>query len=230
MKFGVVVFPGSNCDQDMIHVLRDIMGQEVVELWHKNHDLKGVDFVVLPGGFSFGDYLRSGAIARFSPIMTEVIEFANKGGYVFGVCNGFQVLCEAGLLPGALMHNDSHKFICKNVNIRCETNNSMVTNNITAGQVLSVPIAHGEGKYHADEETLAALQANDQVLFRYCTADGRLDSEANPNGSISNIAGVTNKTRNVFGMMPHPERAADENLGNLDGKVLFESILSVIEA
>jgi len=230
MKFGVVVFPGSNCDHDMIYVLREIMGQEVVELWHKDHDLKGVDFVVLPGGFSFGDYLRSGAIARFSPIMTEVIEFANKGGYVFGVCNGFQVLCEAGLLPGALMHNDSHKFICKNVNIRCETNNSLVTNQIKPGAALSIPIAHGEGKYHADADTLAELQANDQVLFRYCDADGKLDDDSNPNGSMSNIAGVTNKARNVFGMMPHPERAADENLGNLDGKAMFESILSGVTA
>ena len=226
MKFGVVVFPGSNCDHDMIYVLREIMGQEVVELWHKDHDLKGVDFVVLPGGFSFGDYLRSGAIARFSPIMTEVIEFANNGGYVFGVCNGFQVLCEAGLLPGALLHNDTHKFICKNVNIRCETANSLVTSQIETGRVMQIPIAHGEGKYHADAETLAEIQSNDQVLFRYCEADGKLDDDANPNGSMSNIAGVTNKRRNVFGMMPHPERAADENLGNLDGKAMFESILA----
>jgi phosphoribosylformylglycinamidine synthase len=230
MKFGVVVFPGSNCDQDMIHVLRNVMGQEVVELWHKYHDLQGVDFVVLPGGFSFGDYLRSGAIARFSPIMKEVIEFAKNGGYVFGVCNGFQVLCEAGLLPGVLLHNDNQKFICKNVYIRCETNNTLVTNQIKAGAALKIPIAHGEGRFHADEETLAELEASGQVLFRYCDENGNIASAYNPNGSISNIAGVTNKNRNVFGMMPHPERAADENLGNLDGKAMFESILAGITA
>lgn len=230
MKFGVVVFPGSNCDQDMIYVLRNVMGQEVVELWHKDHDLQGVDFVVLPGGFSFGDYLRSGAIARFSPIMNEVIDFANKGGYLFGVCNGFQVLCEAGLLPGALLHNTSHKFICKNVNIRCETSNSMVTNQIEVGKALKIPIAHGEGRFYADEATLADMQANDQVLFRYCDDNGQLGDAFNPNGAINNIAGVTNKNRNVFGMMPHPERAADANLGNLDGKALFESILAGITA
>jgi phosphoribosylformylglycinamidine synthase len=230
MKFGVVVFPGSNCDQDMIHVLRNVMGQEVVELWHKYHDLQGVDFVVLPGGFSFGDYLRSGAIARFSPIMKEVIEFAKNGGYVFGVCNGFQVLCEAGLLPGVLLHNDNQKFICKNVYIRCETNNTLVTNQIKAGAALKIPIAHGEGRFHADEETLAELEASGQVLFRYCDEHGNISSAYNPNGSISNIAGVTNKNRNVFGMMPHPERAADENLGNLDGKAMFESILAGITA
>lgn len=228
MKFGVVVFPGSNCDQDMIYVLRNVMKQEVVELWHKDHDLQGVDFVVLPGGFSFGDYLRSGAIARFSPIMTEVIEFANKGGYVFGVCNGFQVLCEAGLLPGALLHNDSQKFICKNVNIRCETTDSLVSNQIKKGAALKIPIAHGEGRFYADEATLAEINGNDQVLFRYCDADGNTTAESNPNGALENIAGVTNKNRNVFGMMPHPERAADENLSNLDGKALFESILAGI--
>jgi phosphoribosylformylglycinamidine synthase len=206
------------------------MGQEVVELWHKDHDLQGVDFVVLPGGFSFGDYLRSGAIARFSPIMKEVIEFAKNGGYLFGVCNGFQVLCEAGLLPGVLLHNDNQKFICKNVYIRCETNNTLVTNQIKAGAALKIPIAHGEGRFHADEETLAELEASGQVLFRYCDENGNIASAYNPNGSISNIAGVTNKNRNVFGMMPHPERAADENLGNLDGKAMFESMLAGITA
>ena len=230
MKFGVVVFPGSNCDQDMIYVLRNIMKQEVVELWHKDHDLQGVNFVVLPGGFSFGDYLRSGAIARFSPIMKEVIDFANNGGYLLGVCNGFQVLCEAGLLPGVLLHNDSQKFLCKNVNIRCETTESLVSNQMKAGEALKIPIAHGEGKFHADAETLAELQANDQVLFRYCDENGKLGDAFNPNGSVSNIAGVTNKKRNVFGMMPHPERAADENLGNIDGKALFESILAGVTA
>ncbi|MCB9192653.1 MAG: phosphoribosylformylglycinamidine synthase subunit PurQ [Flavobacteriales bacterium] len=230
MKFGVVIFPGSNCDQDMIYVLRNVMKQEVVELWHKDHDLQGVDFVVLPGGFSFGDYLRSGAIARFSPIMTEVIEFAKNGGYVFGVCNGFQVLCEAGLLPGALLHNNNQKFICKNVFIKSETDNSMVTNQVKTGAALKIPIAHGEGRFYADEATLADMKANDQILFRYCDANGNVDAAHNPNGSLENIAGVTNKGRNVFGMMPHPERAADPNLANEDGKALFESILAGVSA
>lgn len=230
MKFGVVVFPGSNCDQDMIYTLRDIMGQEVVELWHKDTDLQGCDMIMLPGGFSYGDYLRSGAIARFSPIMEKVIEFANNGGYLFGVCNGFQILCEAGLLPGALLHNTSHKFICKNVLLRTETNNSLVTRDIEKGTVLNIPIAHGEGRYHADAETLSSLQANDQVLFRYSDADGKITDDANPNGSVTNIAGVCNEKRNVFGMMPHPERAADEELANTDGRKLFESILSQVIA
>lgn len=225
MKFGVVIFPGSNCDQDMIYVLRNIMGQEVVELWHKDHDLQGCDMVVLPGGFSFGDYLRSGAIARFSPIMNEVIAHANRGGYVFGVCNGFQVLCEAGLVPGALLHNDTQKFICRNVNIRCETSKSLVTSAIEPGQVLTIPIAHGEGRFYADSSALAEMQSHDQVLFRYCDQNGKLDDAANPNGATSHIAGVCNKGRNVFGMMPHPERASDPELGNTDGRALFESML-----
>jgi phosphoribosylformylglycinamidine synthase I len=225
MKFGVVIFPGSNCDQDMIYVLRNIMGQEVVELWHKDHSLQGCDMVVLPGGFSFGDYLRSGAIARFSPIMTEVIAHANRGGYVFGVCNGFQILCEAGLVPGALLHNDTQKFICRNVNIRCETSNSLVTSAIEPGQVLTIPIAHGEGRFYASTQVLDEMQANDQVLFRYCDPNGKLDAAFNPNGATNSIAGVCNKGRNVFGMMPHPERASDVELGNTDGRALFESML-----
>ena len=225
MKFGVVIFPGSNCDQDMIYVLRNIMGQEVVELWHKDHSLQGCDMVVLPGGFSFGDYLRSGAIARFSPIMTEVIAHANRGGYVFGVCNGFQILCEAGLVPGALLHNDTQKFICRNVNIRCETSNSLVTSAIEPGQVLTIPIAHGEGRFYASAQVLDEMQANDQVLFRYCDPNGKLDAAFNPNGATNSIAGVCNKGRNVFGMMPHPERASDVELGNTDGRALFESML-----
>lgn len=225
MKFGVVIFPGSNCDKDMIYVLRDIMKQEVVELWHKDHDLKGVDFVVLPGGFSFGDYLRSGAIARFSPIMTEVIDFANKGGYVLGVCNGFQILCEAGLLPGALLHNDSHKFICDNVYIKPQSGTAMPSAELKSSQVLKIPIAHGEGRYYINEAGLKELNDNDQVMFRYCDAKGNVTPESNPNGALDNIAGVTNTGKNVFGMMPHPERAADVNLGNIDGKAIFESIL-----
>ena len=229
MKFGVVVFPGSNCDMDMVYVLETIMGQEVVKLWHKDTDLQGCEFIVLPGGFSYGDYLRSGAIARFSPIMEKVIEFANNGGYVMGICNGFQILCESGLLPGALLHNNSHKFICKNVNLSTQTTNTLVTNKFAEGQNILIPIAHGEGRYHADSETLKILNENDQVLFRYCDENGNITDEANPNGAIENIAGVCNAGRNVFGMMPHPERAADEELSNTDGRALFESILAAVE-
>jgi phosphoribosylformylglycinamidine synthase I len=230
MKFGVVIFPGSNCDQDMIYVLEKIMGQEVVELWHKDTDLQGVDAVVLPGGFSYGDYLRSGAIARFSPIMTKVIEFAGKGGYVFGVCNGFQILCEAGLLPGALLHNDERKFICKNVFIKAQTKDTLLTQAVPQDKALKIPIAHGEGKYFADADTLKKMNANGQILFRYCDENGNLTQEANPNGATENIAGVCNEGKNVFGMMPHPERAADPELGNTDGKFLFKSLLSLVNA
>ena len=229
MKFGVVVFPGSNCDMDMVYVLETIMGQEVVKLWHKDTDLQGCEFIVLPGGFSYGDYLRSGAIARFSPIMEKIIEFANNGGYVLGICNGFQILCESGLLPGALLHNNSHKFICKNVNLSTQTTNTLVTNKLAEGENILIPIAHGEGRYHADAETLKILNDNDQVLFRYCDENGNITDEANPNGAIENIAGVCNAGRNVFGMMPHPERAADEELSNTDGRALFESILAALE-
>ncbi|MBT3648738.1 MAG: phosphoribosylformylglycinamidine synthase subunit PurQ [Flavobacteriales bacterium] len=228
MKFGVVTFPGSNCDQDMIYVLESIMDQEIARLWHKDHDLQGCDFVVLPGGFSYGDYLRSGAIARFSPIMTEVIEFANKGGYVFGVCNGFQILCESGLVEGTLQHNNNQKFVCKNVHLRTETSDSLVTRSIDKGAVLNVPIAHGEGKFFAPSDVLKGIEDNDQVLFRYCDENGQITDDANPNGSINNIAGICNSNRNVFGMMPHPERAADPNLKNEDGKKLFESILNEV--
>jgi len=225
MKFGVVVFPGSNCDEDMVYVLRDIMKQETVKLWHKNTDLEGCDFIVLPGGFSYGDYLRSGAIARFSPIMESIVAHAAKGGFVFGVCNGFQILCEAGLLPGALLHNNERKFICKNVFIKAENTDSLVTNLIPKDKALKIPIAHGEGKYFADEATLKQLNDNDQILFRYCDEQGKVSADANPNGALENIAGVCNAGKNVFGMMPHPERAADEELANEDGRLLFESIL-----
>jgi phosphoribosylformylglycinamidine synthase len=230
MKFGVVTFPGSNCDQDMIYVLETIMEQEVERLWHKEHDLKGADFVVLPGGFSYGDYLRSGAIARFSPIMQEVVAHANKGGYVMGICNGFQILTESHLLPGALLHNNHQKFICENVHLKAQTTNSLVTSNHDLDKAYKIPIAHGEGNYHIDADGLKALNDNDQVLYRYCDAEGNITPEANPNGSLENIAGVTNMKRNVFGMMPHPERAADSVLGNEDGKALFESILNQVNA
>lgn len=228
MKFGVITFPGSNCDQDMVYVLETIMGQDVVELWHKDTDLQGCDFIVLPGGFSYGDYLRSGAIARFSPIMDKVIEHANNGGYVMGICNGFQILCESGLLPGALLHNNNQKFICKNVFLKAATTDTLVTANASDKEVVKIPIAHGEGRFHIDENGLKELKENDQILYRYCDENGEITDESNPNGAVDNIAGVTNKGRNVFGMMPHPERAADINLSNEDGKLLFESILSQI--
>jgi phosphoribosylformylglycinamidine synthase subunit PurQ / glutaminase len=226
MKFGVVVFPGSNCDEDMVYVLRDIMKQETVKLWHKNTDLEGCTHIVLPGGFSYGDYLRSGAIARFSPIMQSVTTHANNGGFLFGVCNGFQILCEAGLLPGALLHNDSRKFICRNVHIKSQTNKTQVTGKIALEKALKIPIAHGEGKYFADTDTLKKINDNGQVIFRYCDENGHITPESNPNGAIENIAGVCNLTKNVFGMMPHPERAADKELFNEDGRFLFESILN----
>ena len=227
MKFGVVIFPGSNCDKDMIYVLSNILKQEVVELWHKDRDLKHCDFIILPGGFSFGDYLRSGAIAKFSPIMQEIITFANNGGYVLGICNGFQILTESGLLPGALMHNNSHKFICKNIFLKTISKETKITS-LYNDSAIKIPIAHGEGKYFADDKTLASLEENDQILFKYCDRNGKVNSEANPNGSSFNIAGVCNKNRNVFGMMPHPERASDLQLKNTDGLTLFKSILENI--
>ncbi len=229
MKFGVVVFPGSNCDKDMIYVLETLYKQEVVSLWHKDTDLQNCDFIILPGGFSYGDYLRSGAIARFSPIMEKVIEFANNGGYVMGVCNGFQILCESGLLPGALLHNNSHKFICKNVYLSTQTNRSCITDRVNLDKPLSIPIAHGEGRYFADAETLQQLNDNEQVIFRYCDKNGNVTNESNPNGAVENIAGICDAGRNVFGMMPHPERAADQELKNTDGGFIFESIISVLE-
>lgn len=228
MKFGIITFPGSNCDHDMIYVLKNIMGYEVTSLWHKDHDLQGCNFIILPGGFSYGDYLRSGAIARFSPIMQEVIGFANKGGYVLGICNGFQILTESHLLPGALLHNNHQKFNCKNVYLKVETTHSLITSAYQKNDVIKIPIAHGEGRYFTDEKTIQTLLDNDQVLFKYCDDAGNITAESNPNGSLLNIAGVTNAGRNVFGMMPHPERAADENLKNTDGKKLFEFILQKV--
>lgn len=230
MKFGVITFPGSNCDHDLLYSLEKISGSKPVNLWHKDHDLQGCDMVFCPGGFSYGDYLRSGAIARFSPIMKEVIDFAGKGGYVMGICNGFQILTEAGLLDGALLHNNSRNFICKNVYLRTETTNSLVTRGIEKGAVLKVPIAHGEGKFFCDADTLKKINDEDRVLFRYCTENGQITDEANPNGALENIAGITNQGRNVFGMMPHPERAWADYLGNTDGRKLFESILESVVA
>jgi phosphoribosylformylglycinamidine synthase subunit PurQ / glutaminase len=229
MKFGVVVFPGSNCDQDMIFALGTSMQQDVVKLWHKDTDLQGCDFIVLPGGFSYGDYLRSGAIARFSPIMEQVINHANRGGYVLGVCNGFQILTEAGLLPGALLRNKEQKFVCKNIYIKPITNNSLLTSALDLNKAYKIPVAHGEGRYYIEQNGLAELKQNDQVLFHYCDENGNCDDISNFNGSLENIAGVTNKARNVFGMMPHPERATDEILGNTDGRAIFESILNLVK-
>jgi phosphoribosylformylglycinamidine synthase subunit PurQ / glutaminase len=228
MKFGVVVFPGSNCDDDMMHVLGRVLGANVRKLWHKDTSLEGFDTedcIVLPGGFSYGDYLRAGAIARYSPIMQSVISFANNGGKVWGICNGFQILCESGLLPGALVRNQEQKFISKNIYLRVETTDSLITRQCHKGQILKMPIAHAEGRYVPDASGLPSLLDHDQVLFRYCTAEGVLASD---NGSTDHIAGICNVERNVFGMMPHPERASEAILGNMDGLLLFKSLYSTI--
>jgi phosphoribosylformylglycinamidine synthase len=230
MKFGVVTFPGSNCDQDIMDVLSRVMGQPVENLWHKNQELKGADMIILPGGFSYGDYLRSGAIARFSPVMQEVIQFAKKGGYVLGICNGFQILTEAGLVPGALLHNENRKFICQNIYLKPATTNSLLTSELDPNKALKIPIAHGEGNYFARPDVIKSIEDQDQVLFRYSDEFGNVTPESNPNGSMHNIAGVCNAERNVFGMMPHPERAADAILGNQDGVAIFESILKSVLA
>jgi phosphoribosylformylglycinamidine synthase len=214
----------------MIYVLESIMGYQVERLWHKESDLKGADFIVLPGGFSYGDYLRSGAIANYSPIMTEVVKHAQGGGYVMGICNGFQILCESKLLPGALLHNDHQKFTCKNVYLKADNNASIINQGVSTSDVLKIPIAHAEGRYYAPEDLLKEINDNQQVIYRYCDATGELSSEANPNGSLENIAGVCNKEKNVFGMMPHPERAADPELGNTDGLKIFESMLNLVGA
>lgn len=230
MKFGVVTFPGSNCDMDMVHALEHDLEFEVVQLWHKDRDLQGADVIVLPGGFSYGDYLRSGAIARFSAIMESVVAHAKKGGRVLGVCNGFQILCEAGLLPGALLHNESQKFICRNVHLKPVSRKASITSNLDADSPLMIPIAHGEGNYHIDSDGLKALEDGDQVLFQYCDERGKVNPWSNPNGSIHHIAGVANKDMNVFGMMPHPERAASEDLGNTDGASILEGLVALAEA
>jgi len=224
MKFGVVVFPGSNCDKDLIWAVERATGSPAVELWHKDTDLKGCDFIFIPGGFSYGDYLRSGAIAKLSPIMGAIQEFASNGGYVMGICNGFQILCESGLLPGALLRNNSMQFICENIYLK-PANSSLLTKGLAKEEALKIPIAHGEGRYYIDEAGYKSLVANDQILFRYVTAKGEITEKANPNGSLDNIAGVCNAEKNIFGMMPHPERAADANLLNEDGMKIIKSIL-----
>lgn len=225
MKFAVLRFPGSNCDQDCVHALNGMAGASADYVWHKDTSLAGFDAVVIPGGFSYGDYLRCGAIARFSPVMDSVKKFAADGGPVIGICNGFQILCESGLLPGALVRNRGLHFICEHVRLRVESNETRFTSAASRGQILNIPIAHGEGCYFADDETLQSLQVGGQVLLRYCDAQGRTTDTTNPNGSRENIAGIRNKTGNVFGLMPHPERACDPLLGSTDGLVIFQSIL-----
>jgi phosphoribosylformylglycinamidine synthase len=225
LKVGIVVFPGSNCDHDAHYVAETIMGQDARLIWHKEGSIGDVDIVILPGGFSYGDYLRCGAIARFSPVMKDVVRFANSGGLVIGICNGFQVLTEAGLLPGVLLRNKSLLFICKYLYLRVENANTKFTNKCAPGDVLEIPIAHGEGNYFTDPETLARIEDNQQVVFRYCDRSGRLTDEANPNGSLNNIAGIINETGNVLGMMPHPERVSDPVLKHTDGRKIFESII-----
>ncbi len=228
MKFGVVRFPGSNCDEDTFHVLQNVMKQDTVMLWHKDHDLQGVDCVVLPGGFSYGDYLRSGAIARFSPLMREVKAFARRGGHVLGICNGFQVLLEMGLLPGAMLRNKNLKFLCQHVHIRVENGGTAFTNAGRKGQVLRMPIAHFDGNYYAPPPTRAELGRKRRVVFRYCEADGTVTEGANVNGSLDAIAGVVNEAGNVMGLMPHPERASEAVLGSTDGRVIFASLIRTL--
>jgi phosphoribosylformylglycinamidine synthase len=229
MNFAVLQFPASNCDQDSVHVLKDVLGHSAKLLWHKQRSLGDVDAVVVPGGFAYGDYLRTGAIARFSPVMVAVQEFAAQGGPVLGICNGFQILCEAGLLPGALIRNRSLQFRCENIFLKNETSDSPFTNKIPAGHALRMPIAHGEGCYFADEATLAGLKSQNQILWRYCDAQGNVVESANPNGSLDSIAGVCNAARNVAGLMPHPERASESILGSADGRWIFESLIHSLE-
>jgi len=224
----ILVFPGSNCDHDAYHAVKHVMGLDARFVWHKETDLGDTDVVIVPGGFSYGDYLRCGAIARFSPVMRSVVEFANKGGLVLGICNGFQILLESGLLPGAMLHNANLKFACKRVNLRVESSDSPFTNAFTKGRVVNVPIAHGEGNYVTDADGLKALEDHDQILFRYCDADGSVTDASNPNGSLSNIAGICNRGRNVMGMMPHPERAMEAAIGGTDGRLVFASVLAAL--
>jgi len=229
-KFGVVVFPGSNCDHDAYYAIKKILNQEAEFLWHKESDLKNCNVIILPGGFSYGDYLRTGSIARFSPIMNSVIDFANNGGIVIGICNGFQILLEAGLLPGVMLQNVSLKFICKDVYLKVENRNTIFTKEIPSEiNTIKIPIAHGEGNYFATEDQLKEILENNQIVFKYCDADGNIDESNNPNGSLLNIAGIVNKNGNVLGMMPHPERVCDPVLGNTDGQFIFNSIINHIE-
>ncbi|HLW82778.1 MAG TPA: phosphoribosylformylglycinamidine synthase subunit PurQ [Candidatus Acidoferrales bacterium] len=226
MKFGVVVFPGSNCDQDAYHAVSAVLGEPVEFLWHRSENIPGCDAIILPGGFAFGDYLRTGAIARFSPVMHAVERFARRGGLVLGICNGFQILLEAGLLPGAMLRNRALRFLCRDVHLRVETTNTPFTSAAQRGQILKIPIAHMEGNYFCDAKTLEELECNDQIVLRYATPAGEIEDSANPNGSLAAIAGICNRERNVFGMMPHPERAVEASLGSTDGLVIFRSIVN----
>jgi len=228
MKFGVVIFPGSNCDADCYHAVSTVTGQDVRYVWHEERDIRDLDCLLLPGGFSYGDYLRCGAVARFSPVMKSLIDHAAAGKYIIGICNGFQVLTEAGLLPGALYRNDHLKFVCKPQRLRVERTDLAFTHFYTAKQVVEFPIAHGEGRYYADPETLAKLEANHQIVFRYCEEDGAITDAANPNGSLNNIAGICNAEGNVLGLMPHPERRCDRLIGGTDGKKLFKGLMETL--
>ncbi|MCA1566975.1 MAG: phosphoribosylformylglycinamidine synthase subunit PurQ [Acidobacteria bacterium] len=230
MKFGVIVFPGSNCDHDAYHVISKHVGQPVSFIWHREIDLAEYDALIIPGGFSYGDYLRAGALASFSPVMSSVREFAGRGGLVLGICNGFQILCESGLLPGALIRNRDLHFVCEHVRVRVECADTPFTNELKRGQILSMPVAHAEGNYVCDDETLRELQSEDRIIFRYCDADGRATPEANPNGARDHIAGICNRERNVVGLMPHPERACEDLLGSSDGRGLFHSLAATLAA
>lgn len=229
MKFGVVVFPGSNCDQDCFYVIKDVLGKPVKYIWHKDTDLDGFDCVILPGGFSYGDYLRTGAIARFSPVMKSIADFAQKGGTVIGICNGFQILLEAGLLPGVMLRNRDLHFICRYVYIKTENNQTRFTDLCKTGQILKIPIAHNEGNYYIDAAGLKELRDNNQIVFRYCSVAGKVDDQFNPNGAVDNIAGIINREGNVLGMMPHPERSAEKELGSENGYFIFQSIVKWLE-
>ena len=228
MKFGIIVFPGSNCDHDAYHVISKQVGQPVDFIWHRDTDLNSFDALIIPGGFSYGDYLRAGALARFSPVMDSVKKFAATGGFVLGICNGFQILCEAGLLPGALIRNRDLNFICEHLSVRVETADTPFTNEMTPGSVLRIPIAHAEGNYVCDDATLAELQREDRIIFRYCEPSGAVTEAANPNGSRDNIAGICNRSRNVLGLMPHPERACEDLLGSSDGRDIFRSLAATL--
>ncbi len=228
MKFGIIVFPGSNCDHDAYHVISKQVGQPVDFIWHRDTDLNSFDALIIPGGFSYGDYLRAGALARFSPVMDSVKKFAATGGFVLGICNGFQILCEAGLLPGALIRNRDLNFICEHLSVRVETSDTPFTNEMTPGSVLRIPIAHAEGNYVCDDATLAELQREDRIVFRYCEQSGAVTEAANPNGSRDNIAGISNRSRNVLGLMPHPERACEDLLGSSDGRDIFRSLAATL--
>lgn len=228
MKFGVIIFPGSNCDHDSYHAAVTATGQQATFLWHESHDLENCDAIIIPGGFAYGDYLRTGAIARFAPIMQEVARFAASGGLVIGICNGFQILCEAGMLPGALMRNAGLKYVCKQVYLRVENADTPFTNACAKGDVLQIPVGHMEGNYYCDEKTLATLNQQDRIVFRYCTPQGEITREANPNGALENIAGICNEARNVLGMMPHPDRCSESLLGSADGAKIFASMVAAL--